>query len=85
MFFQPTIFSCEKCFLLSDAKLVLSLTCLHTSTPCNETKLTKSSPRAEKTRQFVSTIDMSPHECESKTGWDSGYRCLSVEPGFLTP
>ena len=85
MFFQPTIFSCEKCFLLSDAKFVLGLTCLHTSTPCNETKLTKSSPRAEKTRQFVSTIDMSPHECESKTGWDSGYRCLSVELGFLTP
>lgn len=85
MFFQPTIFSCEKCFLLSDAKLVLSLTCLHTSTPCNETKLTKSSPRAEEKRQFFSTIDMSPHVSESKTGWDSGFRYLSVESGFLTP
>ena len=84
MFFQPTGFSCEKSLLLSDAKLVLNLTCLHTST-CNETKLTKSSPRAEEKRQFFSTIDMSPHVSESKTGWDSGYRCLSVELGFLTP
>ena len=84
MFFQPKGFSCEKCFLLSDAQLVLSLTCLHTST-CNETKLTKSSPRAEEKRQFFSTIDMSPHVSESKTGWDSGFRCLSVESGFLTP
>ena len=85
MFFQPTGFSCEKSLLLSDAKLVLNLTCLHTST-CNETKLTKSSPRAEEKRQFFSTIDMSPHVSESKTaGWDSGFRYLSVESGFLTP
>ena len=66
MFFQPTFFSWEKCLLLFDAKLVLSFTCLHTSTTCNETKLTKSSPRAEKTLQFVSTIDMSPHESDPR-------------------
>lgn len=84
--------------MLSDAKLVLSLTCLHTSTPCNETKLTKSSPRAEKTCQFVSTIDMSPHERRIQDGlgfWIPVFvsgtwildslSCIPDVPGFQIP